>query len=108
MPIAMEFEARLNLTMIKESKPKWTFLTNHFHVLVCLSREPTSRIRDLADEVGITQRAVQRILVELVEDNAVKIKKEGRRNFYTVNFRNRLHHPLEHKHTIGELLDILI
>jgi DNA-binding MarR family transcriptional regulator len=108
MPIAMGFEARLNLTMIKESKPKWTFLTNHFHVLVCLSREPTSRIRDLADEVGITQRAVQRILVELVEDNAVKIKKEGRRNFYTVNFRNRLHHPLEQKHTIGELLDILI
>lgn len=108
MPVAIEFNTRLNLKMTEDSKPKWTFLTNHFHILVCLSREPTSRIRDLADEVGITQRAVQRILVELVEDKAVKIRKEGRRNIYTVNPRKRLHHPLENKHTIGELLEILI
>ncbi|QTN34392.1 winged helix-turn-helix domain-containing protein [Akkermansiaceae bacterium] len=87
--------------------PHWTFLTNHFHILVCLSRDPNSRIRDLAEEVGITQRAVQRILVELVEDKAVKITKDGRRNTYTINPRKRLHHPLENKHTIGELLDIL-
>lgn len=93
--------------MKEADKPQWTFLTNHFHVLVCLSREPTSRIRDLADEVGITQRAVQRILVELVEDKAVKIRKEGRRNVYTINPRKRLHHPLENKHTIGEILEIL-
>ena len=88
-------------------KPQWTFLTNHFHVLVCLSREPTCRIRDLADEVGITQRAVQRILAELVGDKAVSIKKEGRRNIYTINPRKRLRHPLESKHTIGEILAIL-
>ena len=88
-------------------KPQWTFLTNHFHVLVCLSREPTSRIRDLADEVGITQRAVQRILAELVQDKAVAIRKEGRRNIYTINPRKCLHHPLESKHTIGEILAIL-
>jgi len=88
-------------------KPQWTFLTNHFHVLVCLSRDPTSRIRDLADEVGITQRAVQRILAELVEDKALSIRKDGRRNSYTLNPRKRLHHPLESKHTIGEILDIL-
>ena len=86
---------------------KWTFLTNHFHIIVSLSREPYSRIRDLSDEVGITQRAVQRILAELVADKVLKVRKEGRRNFYTINRRKRLKHPLESKHNIGELLDIL-
>jgi DNA-binding MarR family transcriptional regulator len=107
MPIAIESDKRLNAAMSEESKPQWTFLTNHFHVLVCLFRDPTSRIRDLADEVGITQRAVQRILAELVEDKAVKIRKDGRRNIYTINPKKRLHHPLESKHTIGEILEIL-
>ncbi|MEX1114366.1 MAG: winged helix-turn-helix domain-containing protein [Akkermansiaceae bacterium] len=97
----------LNPGMTGEGKPQWTFLTNHFHVLVCLSRVPTSRIRDLADEVGITQRAVQRILAELAEDHAIVIGKDGRRNIYTINPRMRLRHPLESKHTIGELLEIL-
>jgi len=87
--------------------PKWTFLTNHFHIIVSLSREPYSRIRDLSDEVGITQRAVQRILAELVADKVLKIRKEGRRNFYTINRKKRLKHALESKHNIGELLDIL-
>jgi DNA-binding MarR family transcriptional regulator len=87
--------------------PQWTFLTNHFHVIVSLSRDPYSRIRDLSDEVGITQRAVQRILAELVEDKVLKVRKEGRRNHYTINRRKRLRHPLENKHTIGDLLDIL-
>lgn len=90
-----------------QSGNQWTFLTNHFHILVSLSREPYSRIRDLSDEVGITQRAVQRILAELVEDKVIKVKKEGRRNLYSINTKKRLRHPLESKHTIGELLAIL-
>lgn len=90
-----------------ESRPSWTFLTNHTHLLVVLSREPQSRIRDLADQVGITQRAVQRILAELVADGILKVRKEGRRNTYRIQRRARLRHPLEHKHTIGELLDLL-
>jgi len=85
----------------------WTFLTNHFHVIVCLSREPDLRIRDLAELIGITQRAIQRILAELVEDKVLRVKKEGRRNIYTVNTRKKLRHPLESKKTIGELLEIL-
>ncbi|MFT7172358.1 MAG: putative transcriptional regulator [Paracoccaceae bacterium] len=89
------------------SPSRWTFLTNHFHIIVSLSREPYSRIRDLSDEVGITQRAVQRILAELVEDKVLKVRKEGRRNFYTINRKKRLKHSLENKHSIGELLDIL-
>lgn len=88
-------------------KAQWTFLTNHFHILVVLSREPTLRISDMATLVGITQRAVQRILSELTEDGVIKIKKEGRRNIYTINRKRRLKHALESKHSIGELLDIL-
>lgn len=107
MAIAMETGTRLNPEMSEKIKPRWTFLTNHFHVLVCLSRDRNARIRDLAEQIGITQRAVQRIIAELVEDKAIRISKDGRRNIYTINPRKRLHHPLESKHTIGEILDIL-
>ena len=85
----------------------WTFLTNHMHILVVLSREPSMRIRDLADEVGITQRAVQRILSELIEAGVLRATKEGRRNRYSIKRSTRLRHPLERKHTVGELLDLL-
>ncbi|MGC6466119.1 MAG: winged helix-turn-helix domain-containing protein [Akkermansiaceae bacterium] len=91
----------------EQSGTQWSFLTNHFHVVFCLSLEPTLRIRDLADQIGITQRAVQRILAELVEEKVLKVKKEGRRNLYTINRRFRLRHQLESKHNIGELLDLL-
>lgn len=85
----------------------WTFLTNHFHILVVLSREPTLRISDMAIQVGITQRAVQRILSELTADGVLEIEKDGRRNVYTINRDKRLRHPLENQHSIGSLLNIL-
>jgi DNA-binding transcriptional ArsR family regulator len=85
----------------------WTFLTNHMHILVVLGREPGLRIRDLAEQVGITQRAVQRILAELAEGGILRVTKEGRRNRYEINRETRLRHPLESRHTIGELLDLL-
>ena len=89
------------------TRPNWTFLTNHTHLLVVLNREPAARIRDLAEEVGITQRAVQRILAELVSDGILTIKKEGRRNVYRIRRSARLRHPLEKRHTLGELLGML-
>jgi len=88
-------------------RPSWTFLTNHTHLLVVLNREPAARIRDLAEEVGITQRAVQRILAELVADGIIKVKKEGRRNLYRIQRRARLRHPLEQRHSLGAVLDLL-
>ena len=87
--------------------PSWTFLTNHTHILVVLSREPSRRIRDLASEVGITERAVQRILAELIHDGILIVKKEGRRNCYRIRRGTRLRHPLESQHTIGEILGLL-
>lgn len=107
----MKIESRFRLQM-KEVDPEqrsthWTFLTNHFHILVVLSREPTLRISDMAIQIGITQRAVQRILSELTADGVLEIEKDGRRNIYTINRDKRLRHPLENQHSIGSLLDIL-
>lgn len=85
----------------------WTFLTNHTHVLVVLARDPTARIRDIAEEVGITQRAVQRILAELVTEGFLRIIKHGRRNEYRINVRKRLRHPLEAGKKLEDLLQLL-
>lgn len=85
----------------------WSFLNNHTHILVALSSDPLARVRDLSEQVGITQRAVHRIIAELEGAGFLKITKQGRRNSYTINRRKRLRHPLESRHTIGELLDLL-
>ena len=85
----------------------WTFLTNHTHVLVVLSRDPMARIRDIADEVGITQRAVQRILAELVADDVLRITKHGRRNEYRINKKIRFRHPLESGKKLDDLLKLI-
>ena len=89
------------------SSSTWSFLTNHTHVLVVLAREPMARIRDIADEVGITQRAVQRILAELTAEGVLKVTKHGRRNEYRINRRTRLRHPLEASHRLDELLELV-
>lgn len=91
-----------------EIKKTWTFLTNHTHVLVVLSRNSEARIRDIADEVGITQRAVQRIIGELSRDGVLRIIKEGRRNSYHINLNTPLRHPLEKKHSLSELIELII
>ncbi len=86
------------------SKPSWTFLTNHGHVLVCISEEPDIRARDIATKVGITERAAQSIIADLVTEGYVTRTREGRRNRYEVHAETPLRHPLEHDHTVGELL----
>jgi len=90
-----------------EPKSGWTFLSNHTHILVCLDRDPDTRIRDLAGMVGITERAVQTILAELLREGVITRTKEGRRNHYRVNRRLRLRHPLESHRTLGELLKVV-
>ncbi len=89
------------------TKPAWSFLTNHSHLLVCLSREPMMTVRNLSLKVGITERSVQRILSELDEAGVVTRSKEGRCNRYDVDLKFRLRHPLESDKTIGELLKSL-
>ena len=85
----------------------WTFLTNHTHVLFCLSRDPHMRMRDIALEVGITERAVQRIVAELRADGFLEGEREGRRVAYTIDRDRHLRHPLESGCRIGDVLAVL-
>jgi predicted ArsR family transcriptional regulator len=83
----------------------WTFLSNHAHVMLLLSEEPDLRMRDIASKVDITERAVQRILHDLVEEGYVVVTKAGRRNHYELRLEAHLRHPLEAGATIRNLLD---
>ena len=87
--------------------PGWTFLSNHGHVMVCLARDPDARLRDVAAQVGITERAVQGIVADLVRDGYVDKERFGRRNHYEVHGEMPLRHPLESDHLLGELLDAI-
>ena len=85
----------------------WTFFSNNAHVLVCLSHTPQPTARQIATQVGITERAVQRILAKLVRAGIVSVGKEGRRNRYELNLDLKLRHPLESHKTIGEFIKLI-
>jgi DNA-binding IclR family transcriptional regulator len=85
----------------------WTFLTNHAHVLLAISAESQIRIRDIAAQVGITERAAHRIVSDLEIAGYLKVSKIGRRNEYLVVRNLPLRHPAERHHRIGELLKVL-
>jgi predicted ArsR family transcriptional regulator len=85
----------------------WVFLSNHAHVLLCIARDPDARTRDIADQVGITERAAQRLVADLIADGYVKRTKNGRRNHYDVNREGSLRHPVLGDLEIGPLLDLL-
>ena len=87
--------------------PDWTFLTNHAHVLLALTRDPEARLRDVADLVGITERAAQRIVAELEEGGYLTRTRDGRRNRYEIHPDVPLRHPLEQDHAVGEVLAVL-
>jgi len=87
--------------------PTWTFLTNHAHVLLCLADEPDLRIRDVAVRVGVTERAVSRIVSELVAEGYLTVTKSGRRNHYAVDAQRPLRHPVERGATIAQLMAVL-
>ena len=90
------------------SGQRWQFVTNHTQVLLCIARDPQIRLRDIADEVGITLGSAQRILAELVEAGYVKRERCGRRNRYVINHdAPMLRHSAQDGHDIGGLLDLL-
>jgi predicted transcriptional regulator len=86
---------------------EWTFLSNHGHVLVSLARDPDARTRDVADAVGITERAVQQIVHDLVAQGYVRKSKVGRRNRYEVARDAHFRHELEADVTLGRFLDLV-
>jgi DNA-binding MarR family transcriptional regulator len=85
----------------------WVFFTNHAHVLLCIARDPQARTRDIAEQVGITERAAQRIVADLVAENYVSRTRVGRRNHHKINPRGHLRHPIFRNLAIGPLLEVL-
>jgi DNA-binding MarR family transcriptional regulator len=94
------------MASVSEISREWTFLSNHGHVLVHLSRYPDSRVRDIADTVGITERSAQAILADLEESGYVTITRIGRRNSYKVHTGLKFRHPSEASKPISSLLKI--
>jgi len=85
----------------------WTLLSNHGHVLVCLSRDPEARLRDVAAKVGITERAVQKIVRDLQDVGMISVSKSGRRNCYLIHKKQSLRHELETTCTLQDLLRVV-
>ncbi|WP_397596357.1 helix-turn-helix transcriptional regulator [Silanimonas sp.] len=86
----------------------WTFLSNHTHVLVCLAADAEQTLRDVASKVGITERAVQRIVAELEAAGALTRERDGRRNRYRLDTTLPLRHPLEKHRSIGDVLALVL
>lgn len=89
------------------STGRWTFLSHHAHVLLCIARDPDVRLREVASEVGITERAVQAIVNDLVEEGYVTRARVGRRNHYEIDVSSPLRHPMQRDLDIGSLLGLL-
>lgn len=92
----------------QERPVSWTFLSNHAHVLFCLARDRDARLREVAERVGITERAAFKIVTELEEAGVIQRTRDGRRNHYEIDTDVRLRHPLEATRTVGSLLASLL
>src|SRR5580704_6864753 len=88
--------------------PGWTFLSNHSHVLLCVAREPEVRLCEVAHRVGITERAVQRIVADLEGEGYLSRSRVGRRNRYEAHLDRPLRHSVESHHEVGVLLNLIL
>lgn len=86
----------------------WTFLSNHTHVLVCLAADGAQTLREVASKVGVTERAVQRIVADLEEAGVLERERDGRRNTYVIHADVPLRHPLESHCRIGDLIGLVV
>ena len=95
------------MSSTNDDRKTWRFLSNHTQVLLLVHRDPDARFRDIAQHVGITERAAQRIVADLVESGYVESERVGRRNRYRINTDIAMRHPAQEGHEIGELLKLL-
>lgn len=93
---------------LQTEKIRWTFLTNHAHVLILLSQDSSLVLREVALKIGITERAVQRIIADLERDGFIERQKVGRRNQYRILTKHPLRHPIESHRSIGDLIALIV
>ena len=91
----------------EKSTPRWSFLTNHAQVLLCIAHDPGIRLREIGATVGITERAAHRIVVELADAGYISRRRNGRRNHYTIKSHLPLPDSVAREHRVGDLLEIL-
>lgn len=91
-----------------DSPKSWTFFTTHGLVLLAIAQDPTVRLRDITERVGITERAVRRIIDDLVAEGYVSRSRVGRRNVYVVNDERPLRHPMERNQKVRGMLTGLL
>ena len=89
-----------------ENNHSWHFLSNHTQVLLCISRNPDIRFREIAQTVGITERATQRIVADLIQSGYLERERIGRRNHYNLNPDRKMRHAAQANYEIGELLQL--
>ena len=82
---------------------EWKFLTNHAHVLLCVAHEPEILLREIAETVGITERAAHRIIAELEEGGYISRERKGRRNSYVFHPHAVMRHPNLQTSMLGDL-----
>lgn len=92
----------------RESGHRWTFLTNHAHVLLCITADPGIRVRELAFRIGITERAVQRILADLEEGGFLVRERVGRRTHYRLSLDRPMRHPVEASRDVRVIVDAIV
>lgn len=90
------------------SSARWTFLSNHAHVLILLAQDSTLVLREVALKVGITERAVQRIIADLEESGVLEREKVGRQNHYRIQANRPLRHPIEQHRNVQDLIDLIV
>ncbi len=95
-------------TVDQSAEPsRWTFLTNHAHVLIVLNQNPEMVLREVAALVGITERAVQRIIYDLQVGGIIEREKVGRQNRYRIMEEQAMRHPVEAHCTIGDIIHLI-
>jgi predicted ArsR family transcriptional regulator len=87
---------------------RWSFLTNHALVLLCIAHDPGVRLREIAAQLGVTERSAHGIVSDLVGAGYVVKDKQGRRNRYRIQEHLPLRDPITQDRTIGEILDLLV
>jgi DNA-binding Lrp family transcriptional regulator len=90
------------------SDPRWSLVTNHGHVLAYLAADPDARLRDVAENVGITERTAAQIVNDLEQADYLTKTRVGRRNRYQIDGERKVRTPQLPMMTIGQLLALLL
>ena len=96
------------LKLKEKTQSQWTFLSNHPHVLMVLAQFPDRVLREVAENVGITERAVQSIVADLENGGYLKKEKVGRANRYKLSVKKPLRHPVEAHRSVEDLIKMIV